>query len=662
MDQDEVDSCKQDNNGEAVCALLKRRRYLVVLNGIASQDDWEEMSNFLPDEENGSRVLLIPKHASEVAVLSELEDIITIIRPAVALSLQDCTELFSQIVFGNKTECPIEFGIFIPKIHVVTKGDPWSVSLLAFLLRTKLSSKLWKRVFNYLESSTARNPVDRLLPLSFDSLPHQIKSCFLYFAAMPESTGFEADRLVHIWVAEGFIESTYTKTPEEIGEGYLKELISRSLVRVQEKDEFGDIAAVAVNDRIHAFLQSIAHASSFVTVCDNANLVSPTMVRRLAIQNYVSKYVQVKNSLPELRSFMCDCLEQYSKHHPHHTMNFLLESKYLRVIDLHGLMIKKLPKGIGNLIHLRYMGVHCGGLQKLPNSIGELLNLQTLDIRKTPVQTLPESFWGIEALRHIIADTIKLPKRVGGVLNNLQTLRSAECTYWNHRKYGLLEKMMNIRSLSLEQLTTSQAREISNSLGNLLFLRYLCLKVKEAHVIPTNLFTNPITRRLQILELHGQLDHREEVEDEEELSARTGLSMPKLVSLTLTMSQIDQRFIDMLSRITSLKRLSLCKAYNGRTLRFLPDGFQNLSELELSYLDELEEWIELDSTALPKLRKLTLSGCTKLEKLPDGLRGSELEEVRIYNMDEFITEIRNRQGENFEKIRGVKIIKTKLGG
>ncbi|KAF3336285.1 Disease resistance protein RPM1 [Carex littledalei] len=628
MDQEEVDSCKQEDEGEALRALLRKRRYLIVFNGIASQDDWEEINNFLPDEENSSRVLLIPKHASEVAILSQSEDIITI-RPAVALSLQECTNLFSQIVFENRTESSNEFNVYIPKVHAVTKGERWSISLLALLLRAKLSFKLWKKVFTHLESSTVRNPINRLLPLSFDSLPHQMKSCFLYFSAMPESTGFEADRLVRIWIAEGFVESRYRKTPEEIGEGYLKELILRSLVYVQEKNEFGGIAVVAVNERIRTFLQSVAQGSSFVTICDNANLVSPTMIRRIAVQNYVSKYVQVKNSLPKLRSFMCDCSEQYSKHHPHHTMKFLLESKFLRVIDLHGLLIKKLPKKIGNLTHLRYLGVHCEGLEKLPNSIGKLLNLQTLDIRKTSVQNLPESFWGIEALRHIIADTIKLPKRVGA-LYNLQTLQSADCTYWNHRsKFGLLEKITNIRSLSLEGLTTSQAREISNSLGNLLFLKHLCLKVKFSHLLPATIFTNPnaILRCLQILELHGQLDGQEAV-DEEEISAQnTRLSMPKLVSITLIMSHIDQQFIDMLSKINSLERVSLYKAYTGQTIRFLSNGFQNVRELELSNLGVLKKWIEIDSETLPKLRKLTLSGCTTLENLPEGLEGLQLEEL-----------------------------------
>lgn len=650
---EEEDDRAEDDMGKALDCLLQKRRYLIVLNGISSLEDWKNINTFLPDKKNGSRVLLIPRTESDVARLPKTEGI-TPFDLKLSFSRAESRDLFGQRFF-DKLFYSLEYGPYIRNIHDITKGHPMTIVLLAGLLRSKEISA-WGKVFEHLKASTEAYPIDRMLSLSFDDLPHQLKSCFLYFAAVPQGTGFEANQLVCIWIAEGFIQPKLGKTFEEVGEGYLKELISRSLVRIEKKDEFGCPAIVAVDDQIHTFLQAEAHESSFVEIHDNADLVFPAKIRRLSIQNYTHKYVQVKNSLPRLRSFLCDCLEEHSTHSKPHKMKFLLESKFLRVIDLHGLIIKKLPGGISNMIHLRYLGIRCSGFQKLPSSIGKLLNLQTLDIRKSSVEKMPESFWRIPTLRHVLADGVKIPEQIGELIY-LQTLQHADCTNWNPNKHKLLEKISNIRILKLEKLSTVQAENISDSLCNLEFLKHLSLKVRKDHLLPSRIFAISSLRCLQSMELDGQLDGLEE--QEAGFSARYNL--PNLTNLILVMSKLPQRFINLLSELPSLTRLCLCKSYNGENLEFLPKGFQNLRELELNGLDELVEWKELATNALPKLTKLILSGCMKLKSLPEGLQNLQLEEVIIYNMDQIIKGIRKKKGKNYEKIKEAKIIKTRLG-
>jgi disease resistance protein RPM1 len=59
-----------------------------------------------------------------------------------------------------------------------------------------------------------------------------------------------------------------------------------------------------------------------------------------------------------------------------HGLYFLQGSRFLRVIDLNGLQMKRLPNEIGSIIHLRYLGIRNSSLEELPSSISNLDSLQ----------------------------------------------------------------------------------------------------------------------------------------------------------------------------------------------------------------------------------------------------------------------------------------------
>lgn len=58
---------------------------------------------------------------------------------------------------------------------------------------------------------------------------------------MPENLIFNAKRIVRLWAAEGFLKAKMGETMEDVGETYLKELISRGLLQVVEKDLNGGV-------------------------------------------------------------------------------------------------------------------------------------------------------------------------------------------------------------------------------------------------------------------------------------------------------------------------------------------------------------------------------------------------------------------------------------
>jgi hypothetical protein len=113
-----------------------------------------------------------------------------------------------------------------------------------------------------------------------------------------------------------------------------------------------------VHDRLHAFAQDEAQEASFIESHDSTDVLAPATVRRLAVLgSTTSRYVQLSNALPKLRSIICDFVEgrnRSDKCVQCSDLGFLHASKFLRVIDIQGLELKKLPNEIGSMIHIRY--------------------------------------------------------------------------------------------------------------------------------------------------------------------------------------------------------------------------------------------------------------------------------------------------------------------
>ncbi|KAK2654254.1 hypothetical protein Ddye_014110 [Dipteronia dyeriana] len=86
-----------------------------------------------------------------------------------------------------------------------------------------------------------------LLALSFNALPYQLKQCFLYLGLFPEDSEMEIEKLIHLFVAEGFIPEVQNHVMEDVAKDYLDELINRSLVQVGRRS-WGRIQTCRVHD------------------------------------------------------------------------------------------------------------------------------------------------------------------------------------------------------------------------------------------------------------------------------------------------------------------------------------------------------------------------------------------------------------------------------
>jgi hypothetical protein len=123
---------------------------------------------------------------------------------------------------------------FDSDIFDITRGLPLAIVLLSGLLQSKEFPNEWDPVYKHLRSKKSKR-LDSILTMCFDDLPHDLKSCILYFAALPVNTVTEVRGLICMWMAEGFLRPKDGKTMEKVGRMYLKELITRHLVGVHHK-------------------------------------------------------------------------------------------------------------------------------------------------------------------------------------------------------------------------------------------------------------------------------------------------------------------------------------------------------------------------------------------------------------------------------------------
>lgn len=74
-----------------------------------------------------------------------------------------------------------------------------------------------------------------MLDLSFNDLSHQLKLCFLYLSLFPEDFEINVEKLIRLFVAEGFVPQSEDRTMEEVAKDNFDELINRSLIQAEER-------------------------------------------------------------------------------------------------------------------------------------------------------------------------------------------------------------------------------------------------------------------------------------------------------------------------------------------------------------------------------------------------------------------------------------------
>ncbi|KAE9450359.1 hypothetical protein C3L33_17742, partial [Rhododendron williamsianum] len=240
---------------------LKGRRYLVVLDDVWARNVWRSLSTAFPDEKNGSRVIMTTRNKAVADPCDER----TYVHELPFLTDEESLELFCSKAFphydeveNQKSCCPSGLESLAKEMARKCRGLPLAIVVLGGLLRKKNPDewpKLVQHMWRHLRDHDSHR-VQRILDLSFNDLPHRLKSCFLYLGLFPEDFEIDAKKLCRLWVAEGFIKPD-KESFEEAAEVYLRELIDRSLIQVVKRNWRRIITC-----RVHDLLRDLAIENS----------------------------------------------------------------------------------------------------------------------------------------------------------------------------------------------------------------------------------------------------------------------------------------------------------------------------------------------------------------------------------------------------------------
>ncbi|CAL5416964.1 unnamed protein product [Camellia sinensis] len=620
---------------------LYGKKYVVVFDHVWQIDFWGSIRHALPQNSKGSRVIITTR-SEQVAAFCK-ESSVDHVHELQALSEEKAWELFCmkafQLDFGG--HCPLELEEISHEIVKKCEGLPLAIVAIGGLLSTK--NKVvseWQKFYDSMGTELERNPkltsIRKILLSSYNDLPQYLKSCFLYFGIMPEDYSIEGERLIRLWIAEGFVEEQKGKTLEEVAEEYLIELIHRRLVQVSRTKSDGRVGECQVHDVVWEIIISMSEEFSFCQILEEENSSFNDTTRRLSVHIHYCNMDKVMESIGKspVRSvflFQRGVL-------PKKTLlgTIAANFKLLKVLDLEDAPLDQLHEEVGNLFLLRYLSIRNTKVKIIPKSIGKLHNLQTLDLKHSPVRELPFDISRLRKLRHLLAYS-----------------RNYESEYWelqnlwyvetNHGLIEELEKLRQLRKLGITKLEREHGRALCAAIEKMIYLQHLSVWASSDDEILDLQYISSSSppQYLQRLRLTGRL---EKLPD-------WILKLQNLVRLSLEGSGLTKNNqLKGLQVLPSLVRLGLWDAYDWEQLYFEVGGFQKLKQLYLEDLKGLNSVI-IEEGALPLLEELTIGRSPHLKEVPSGIHHlQKLKTLRFFGMpEEFIEKMQPKPQPNQSK-------------
>jgi len=443
--------------------------------------------------------------------------------------------------------------------QIAFKCDGLLLALVSIGVMLSLFEKTeseWRRLFDqlswHLDNNPSLGPLKNILNLSFNYLPRYLKNCFLYCGLFPEDSLLARKKLIRLWIAEGFVEQKGNSTLEEVAEGYLMELIHRSMLQVARKNYFGRVKRCQMHDTLRELAISLCRKENFGLLHENNMLENiDSSTRRLSMIKLKEKIKQ-DGYLPKLRTFL---LVDYDVPSSPLLSIIFDESRYLTVLDLEGLPIEMVPNAIGDLFNLHYLGLRRTKVKVLPKSITKLQNLQTLDLWCSKIQKLPDGISELKKLRHLFAEVvvdptystfhsiigISIPKGMF-YLKEVQTIQALESNAIAVKELGNLTQL---RSFRIRNVKENHSADLCTSLSKMNFLSHLSINASDEKEILQLEGLN--LRQLQKLELYGRL---KEQMFESPLFQFSGASIQNLI---LSWSQLQHDPLPSLSHCRTLR-------------------------------------------------------------------------------------------------------------
>ncbi|KAL4607726.1 hypothetical protein ACB092_09G195800 [Castanea dentata] len=565
-------------------SILNEKRFFIVLD-----DVWNDDRNKWMDLKN----LLIGGQESKILVTTRSRKVASNMAPGPIHDLEglpdkDCLSLFIRCAFneGEHEQFPklVEIG---KQVVEKCKGVPLAVKTLGSLLYSKTEERDWISIRDneIWKLEQKENDILSALRLSYNKLPSYLKQCFAYCSLYPKDFRYSNEELIQYWMANGLLKKSNNNTEEleDIGEQYLKELLSRSFF--QEVEIYSATQwSFKMHDLLHDLSLCVAQ-NDYCLIEDTNNTNKFEKARHVSILDHelgVDATITFLHKLSNNMRTINFSFDDWGKFDYININESLVETcisrfKQLRLLNLRNSTMETLPSSICTLKHLRYLNLRGNKkIKKLPDSICDLQNLETLILKDCEdLEELPRDIRKMVSLRYFVITTkqTRLPANGIECMPSLRRLSFDRCHRLECFDEGI-QRLTALRRLSF--IYCSSLISLPQGMKHLTALEYLAisrcekLNLMERDDYPTSLHT---------LRIGG---------------------LPQLVSLP-------------------------------QGLKGSADTLQLLSIFDCKNLGVLPEWLP----DLSSLRTLLILSCPKLSSLPEGMdRLTALRELEILGCPE----------------------------
>ncbi|KAI6678076.1 hypothetical protein NL676_038872 [Syzygium grande] len=226
---DDVENEPKDQLPSLLRETLSRKKYLLVLDDLWNEvrHKWLELGEWLEGGLPGSKILVTTRIHKVAEVMDKKSDI-HVLR---GLAENESWNLFRKMAFGDGVDPELEeIGLDIVK---KCAGIPLAIRTIGGLLYDKKKDEWLRYKVHEFPEIPEIDEVDdgimQVLNFSYDRLPSCLKHCFAYCSLFPKDYVYGKQKMIQLWVAQGFIESHSREDDlEEVANNYLEELLDSS--------------------------------------------------------------------------------------------------------------------------------------------------------------------------------------------------------------------------------------------------------------------------------------------------------------------------------------------------------------------------------------------------------------------------------------------------
>nr|UBY07515.1 NBS-LRR disease resistance protein [Dasypyrum villosum] len=623
---------------EIICNYLQGSKYLIVLDDVWYADVWFNIRNAFPRETIGRFV--ITTRNQEVALLATKNFTIKL-EP---LERDYAWQLFCNEAFWNNENktCPDELENLAQMFLDKCSGLPIAIACVGRLLSCRHPTYTeWERLYKEFELQLSNNVI---LDVDIDYL-------------------FRRKGVIRHWIAAGFVKETGNKTLEEVAEGYLNELVNRSLLQVVVRNPCGRVRRCRMHDIIRVLALAKSEEESFCQVYNGSRPFSTKNARRLSIQSTNMEQLTPLLSATSLRS-----LHVFESQLRIGSLEaFLKPFNLLSTLDLRGVRIKRLPKMVFNLFNLRFLGLRETDIEYLPKEIGRLQNLEVLDAYRAMLSVLPVEVATLRKLKYLYVvtipggadksvsfDGIQVPKGIG----NLTELLALQLIEANSEVLCQLGCLTKLRTFAIAKVRSGHCVDLCGAITKMVNLVHLTiLALDQREVLQLEGLCLPPT--ISKVDISAQMD---KTILPQFLSSSSRLN--NLTYLHLSWSKLYEDSFACLLGLHGLVTLVLTKAYEGKELHFDATSLPRLKALGIWVAPNLNR-VTIEQGAMQNIIKLFLGDCPELKELPHGIEHlRNLKYLQLHSISEelkqkvHVNEKPNECSEDRMKISHVKWVEV----